>query len=159
MRTVNPYLTFPGNCEEAFNFYKKVFGGEFAYVGRFAEMPPQEGMPPVSEADKNKIMHVSLPISKETILMGCDDWGGRSTYGDSIGLSIAADSKEDADRLFQQLSSDGKTTMPMGDTFWGSYFGMCTDKFNINWMIGYDQPRADQESNSERKLETSDITA
>jgi PhnB protein len=159
MRTVNPYLTFPGNCEEAFNFYKSVFGGEFAYVGRFSEMPPQEGMPPVSETDKNKIMHVSLPISKETNLMGCDDWGGKATYGDNIGLSISADSKEDADRLFQQLSSGGRTTMPMGDTFWGSYFGMCSDRFNISWMIGYDQPQTDQSNTSERMLETQDISA
>lgn len=138
MRIVNPYLTFAGVCEEAFNFYKSVFGGEFTYVGRFSEMPPQEGYS-IPEADKNKIMHISLPISKETILMGCDEWESKTRYGDSISLSISSDSKEDADRLFEQLSAGGNATMPMNQTFWGDYFGMCTDKFGISWMIGYNK--------------------
>ena len=137
MTVVNPYLTFQGNCEEAFNHYKKVFGGEFSYLGRFGEMPPQEGVT-VSEEDANKIMHMSLPISKENILMGSDsggEWAPNLMVGNNISLSITAETKEDADRFFAMLSDGGKVTMPMDQTFWGDYFGMCTDKFGINWMI------------------------
>jgi|SRR5690606_27307442 len=137
MTVINPYLTFQGNCEEAFNYYKEVFGGEFSYMGRFSEMPPQEGVT-LSEEDGNKIMHMSLPISKETILMGSDsggEWAPQMIVGNNISLSITAESKEDADRFFNMLSDGGKVTMPMDQTFWGDYFGMCTDKFGINWMV------------------------
>ena len=137
MTDINPYLTFQGNCEEAFNYYKEVFGGEFSYMGRFSEMPPQEGVT-LSEEDGNKIMHMSLPISKETILMGSDsggEWAPQMIVGNNISLSITAESKEDADRFFNMLSDGGKVTMPMDQTFWGDYFGMCTDKFGINWMV------------------------
>ena len=142
MTTVNVYLTFKDNCEEAFNFYRSVFGGEFSYVGRFGDMPPQEGMPPVSEAEKNNIMHISLPISKETALMGSDTsegYGSGVVVGNNCSVSINTDSKSEADRLFNQLSAGGKVTMPMEDTFWGSYFGMFTDKFGINWMVSFDE--------------------
>jgi PhnB protein len=138
MTTVNVYLTFNGNCKEAFDFYKSVFGGEFPYVGTFGEMPPQEGMPPVSEEDKNKIMHISLPISKETSIMGSDTVGGwASNYkeGNNFSLSVNTDTTQDADKIFNKISSGGKVTMPMDKTFWGAYFGMCTDKFGINWMV------------------------
>lgn len=139
MRIVNAYLTFPGNCEEAFTFYKSVFGGEFSYVGRFSEMPPQEGMA-VSDAYKNKIMHMSLPLSKETMLMGSDDFENNNTnFGNNISLSITTDSKEDADRIFAMLASGGNAFMPMNQTFWGDYFGMCTDKFNVNWMVSFNE--------------------
>lgn len=137
MTVVNPYLTFQGNCEEAFNYYREVFGGEFSYLGRFGEMPPQEGVS-ISEDQANKIMHMSLPISKETILMGSDaggEWAPDLVVGNNITLSVTAESKEDADRFFELLSDGGKVTMPMDQTFWGDYFGMCTDKFGINWMI------------------------
>ena len=110
MTIVNPYLTFLGNCEEAFNFYKSVFGGDFTYLGRFSEMPPQEGAT-LSEEDKNKIMHVSLPISKETVLMGSDaggEWGPNTIVGNNITLSITVVSNDDADRFFNQLSGGGK---------------------------------------------------
>ena len=140
MTTVNVYLTFAGNCEEAFNFYKSVFGGEFSYIGRFGEMPPQEGVT-LSEADKNKIMHVGLPISQETALMGSDtggDWSStKYVAGNNFSISVNTDSKSKADHLFNDLSAGGRVTMPMGDTFWGDYFGMCTDKFGINWMISF----------------------
>ncbi len=141
MTTVNVYLTFNGNCEEAFNFYKSVFGGEFPYVGRFEEMPHQDDMPPVSDADKNKIMHISLPISKETVLMGSDtggEWASNYKVGNNFSISINTDTTEEADRIFAELSSGGQVTMPMDKTFWGSYFGMFTDKFGINWMISVD---------------------
>ncbi len=136
--TVNAYLNFDGNCEEAFNFYRSVFGGEFSYVGRFSEMPPQPGQPEMPEKDKNLIMHIGLPISKETTIMGSDTGGEWAAYykpGNNVSLSVNADSKEETDRIFNGLSAGGKITMPLADTFWGSYFGMFTDKFGINWMV------------------------
>lgn len=144
MATVNVYLTFNGNCKEAFEFYKSVFGGEFPYLGTFGEMPPQEGMPPLSGEDKNKVMHVTLPISKETCLMGSDtmgEWAPAFVQGNNFSVSINAESKEEADKLFNALSAGGKITMPMADTFWGAYFGMFTDQFGINWMVNFDTPQ------------------
>lgn len=141
MTTVNVYLNFNGNCEEAFNFYKSVFGGEFSYLGRFGDMPPVEGFPPVPDNEKNMIMHVGLPISTETILMGSDSsdaFGHTTTVGDNFSISVNTDSKDEADRLFNQLSSGGNVIMPMNETFWGAYYGMFTDKFGINWMINFD---------------------
>ncbi len=140
MATINPYLTFNGNCEEAFNFYKSVFGGEFPYIGKFKDMPPSEGQQ-ISEADGEKIMHVSLPIGKETILMGSDSsaqWGHATVIGNNISISINADNEEEANKIFNALSSGGNVTMPMNKTFWGAYFGMLIDKFGINWMMNYD---------------------
>jgi len=142
MTTVNIYITFNGNCEEAFTFYKSVFGGEFPYIGRFKEMPPQEGMPPMAAEDGEKIMHVSLPVSKETVLMGSDtigEWGFSLKTGNNFSVMVGTDSREEADRLFNGLSEDGKVTMPMDKTFWGSYFGMFTDKFGINWMVSFEE--------------------
>ena len=146
MAKVNPYLTFNGNCEDAFNFYKSVFGGEFPYIGRFKEMPPMEGGKEISAEDGEKIMHVSLPISSETILMGSDSsesFGQVTTVGNNFSISIDAASKEEADKLFNGLSAGGKVTMPLSKTFWGAYFGMFTDKFGIQWMVNYDynQPK------------------
>ncbi len=142
MATVNVYLTFNGNCKEAFDFYKSVFGGEFPYVGTFGDMP-QEGGKEMPEADKNKIMHISLPVSQETILMGSDtggEWASSFKPGNNFSISVNAGSKEEADKLFGGLSAGGQVTMPMNDTFWGAYFGMFTDKFGINWMVNYDDP-------------------
>jgi PhnB protein len=142
MTTVNVYLNFEGNCEEAFNFYKSIFGGEFSYLGRFKDMPPQEGIPPITAEEAEKIMHVSLPISKETILMASDtggEWCAKVTQGNNFSVSINTDSKAEADRLFKGLSAGGQVTMPMEKTFWGSYFGMFTDKFGINWMVSFDE--------------------
>ena len=140
MTTVNVYLTFNGNCEEAFNFYKSIFGGEFPYLGRFKDMPRQEGMPPMPPEAENKIMHVSLPISNETMLMGSDtggEWAADYKQGNNFSISINTDSKTEADRFFSGLSEGGKVTMPMENTFWGDYFGMFTDKFGINWMVSF----------------------
>jgi PhnB protein len=139
--TINPYLNFPGTCEEAFNFYKAAFGGEFTYVGRFKDMPPQEGNK-MSAADGEKIMHISLPIGPNTMIMGSDaggDWSPPVTSGNNFSISINADSKADADRIFNALSKGGKVTMPLANTFWGDYFGMCTDKYNVNWMMSYNE--------------------
>ncbi len=144
MTTVNAYLTFNGTCEAAFDFYKSVFGGEYAYVGRYKDMPPSNdpNCPAPSTADGEKIMHVSLPISKETILMGSDSseaFGKATTMGDNIALSINTHSTEEADRLFNGLSTGGRINMPMEKTFWGAYFGMFTDKFGVHWMVNYDE--------------------
>jgi PhnB protein len=137
MTKVNAYLTFNGNCEEAFGFYKSVFGGEFLYMGRYKDVPPTDRQKFQLENDE-KIMHVSLPIGKETILMGCDSTqadGQEIIFGDNISLSVNIDNKEEADRLFNELSVGGQIKMAMSQTFWGSYFGVFTDRFGINWLI------------------------
>lgn len=140
MAQVNPYITFNGSCEAAFNFYKSVFGGEFPYIGKFKDMPPQEGKP-MSAEDGEKIMHVSLPISKETTLMGSDtggEWASNFKEGNNISISINAESEEEAKKIFNGLSAGGRVTMPLEKTFWGALFGMFTDQFGINWLVNYD---------------------
>jgi len=138
MTTVNIYLTFNGNCEEAFTYYKSVFGGDFEMMSRFSEMPPMDNCPEVSPEDANKIMHVTLPIGGNSVLMGSDtggEWALQYKEGNNFSVSVNADSQESANTFFAKLSDDGKVIMPMDKTFWGSYFGMCTDKFGINWMV------------------------
>ena len=145
MSTVNIYLNFDGNCEEAFLFYRSVIGGEFNYVGRFGEMPPQEGMPPMPQSMADKIMHISLPVSKETMLMGSDtgdQWSPNFSKGNNFSIYLAAESRSDADRLFAGLSEGGKITMPLSDTFWGDYFGSFEDKFGVNWMVSHSAEQA-----------------
>lgn len=140
--SVNTYLTFPGNCEDAFSFYRTVFGGNFAYLGRFKDMPPADGQPPMSPEDGNKIMHVSLPISQETMLMGSDssnEYGHATNIGNNFSISVNAMNQSEADRLYNGLAQDGVSTMPMNKTFWGSYFGMLTDKYGIQWMVSFDE--------------------
>ena len=144
MATVNIYLTFNGNCEEAFKFYQSVFGGEFPYIGRFKDMPAGEG-PNLKPGEENRIMHVSLPISKETILMGCDtggEWASGYLQGNNFSISIVADSKEETEKLFKGLSSGGAVTMPLTKTFWTDLFGTLTDKFGINWMVSFYDAKA-----------------
>ncbi|MEZ4989597.1 MAG: VOC family protein [Saprospiraceae bacterium] len=139
MTTINVYLTFNGNCETAFNYYRSVFGGEFASVNRFGGMPLADGHQ-ISPEEQNRIMHISLPISNETILMGSDTVGeGAANFlvGNNFAISIRTNSKKEADQLFDQLSAGGRVTLPMDQTFWGDYFGMLTDQFGINWMISF----------------------
>lgn len=141
MITVNPYLNFKGNTEEAFNFYKSVFGGEFTMIQRFKDTPESEK---VGEHEKNKIMHVALPIGKGTVLMGTDTLDSmdqKLTVGNNFHLSLNVGSKEEADKLFHKLSAGGKVGMPMQDAFWNSYFGMLKDKFGIQWMISYEHKK------------------
>lgn len=141
MATVNIYLTFNGNCEEAFKFYQSVFGGQIPYMGRFKDMPPGEDSK-LNPGEENRIMHVSLPISKETMLMGSDtggEWATGYSQGNNFSISITADSKEEAEKLFNGLSAGGKVTMPLSKTFWSECFGMLTDKFGINWMMSFDE--------------------
>jgi PhnB protein len=141
MAVINPYLNFNGNTEEAFNFYKSVFGGDFFMLMRMGDVNNVPGFDNLAEADKNKIMHISLPIGKNDVLMGTDiveSLGQPQVGGNNFSIAIGSDSKEEADRLFNGLSNGGKITMPMADTFWGAYYGMFTDKFGIQWMVSYD---------------------
>ena len=141
MSSVHIYLTFDGNCEEAFSMYRSIFGGDYASISRFGEMPPQEGMPPVPEDQLEKIMHVSLPIGEHSLLMGSDtggDWGKKHQPGNNFSISVDADSKEQADQYFSKLAEGGQVIMGINNTFWGSYFGMLTDRFGISWMVSFD---------------------
>ncbi len=140
MATTNTYLNFNGNCEEAFNFHKSIFGGEFGYKGYFGEMPESEEYK-VPETDRYKVMHVSLPIGMSR-LMGSDiggAWASSFKQGNNFSVSITADSKEEADKLFNGLAAGGQITMPLANTFWGDYFGMLTDKYGVNWMVSFNE--------------------
>ncbi|HLF32822.1 MAG TPA: VOC family protein [Cyclobacteriaceae bacterium] len=139
-RMINTYLTFNGNCEEAFNFYKSVFGGSFSMIQKFKDIPPSAGVP-MDPAEGERIMHVALPIGGGTILMGSDTSGfmGPVNSGSNYSISVHATSKEEADRLFNGLSAGGKVTMPIADMFWGSYYGQFIDKFGVQWMVSFDK--------------------
>ncbi|WP_316828862.1 VOC family protein [Pedobacter miscanthi] len=136
MATLNTYLNFNGNTEEAFNFYKSVFGGEFLVVQRYKDSPGCDGM---SVGDQEKLMHIALPVGGN-ILMGTDitDPMPASTFGTGISLSVDAQSEEEAKQLFDDLSAGGTVTMALEKTFWNALFGMATDKFGIQWMVNYD---------------------
>ncbi len=138
MATLNPYINLPGNTEEAFNFYKSVFGGEFTTLQRFKDTPEASKL---SLADAEKLMHVALPVGHSNTLMGTDaleSMGHKVTMGDNYSLSLEADSKEEADKLFNGLSAGGKVEVPIADAFWGAYFGMVDDQFGVKWMISFD---------------------
>ena len=131
------YLHFNGNCREAFDFYRSVFGGEYLMVSTFGEGPPDMGVP---ESDHDKIMHASLSIG-DGELMGSDmpsNFGPSPVAGNNFALSYSARSREETDELFAKISEGGAVTMPLQETFWGSYFGSCTDRFGINWQLDYE---------------------
>ncbi|BDD06614.1 VOC family protein [Aureibacter tunicatorum] len=137
MTTINPYLTFNGNCEEAFGFYKSVFGGDFSFLGRFKDMPENPDYP-LEDAQKELIMHISLPISDETILMGSDTlaaFGQPFEKGNNYSISVNIDDAEVAKKVFDKLSDGGKVKMPFDKTFWNAWFGSFEDKFGIHWMV------------------------
>ncbi|MCM4166026.1 MULTISPECIES: VOC family protein [unclassified Arenibacter] len=138
MALINPYINFNGNAEEAFLFYRSVFGGEFAKVMRFKDLSNADY--PVAENEANKIMHIALPIG-ENILMANDvpqSLGRVSENENRSKISISAESREEANKLFNGLSAGGTIEMPIGDSPWGSYFGMFRDKYGIEWMVDYD---------------------
>jgi PhnB protein len=138
MAQINPHINFNGNAEEAFTFYKSIFGGEFVNIMRFKDLASPEF--PVAENEANKIMHIALPIGKN-ILMANDvpESMGRTNENENRSkISISAESKEEADKLFNGLSEDGTIEMPITDSPWGSYFGMFRDKYGIEWMIDFD---------------------
>jgi PhnB protein len=137
MALINPHINFNGNAEEAFNFYKSVFGGAFAKVIRFKDLSSPEH--PIAENEANKIMHIALPIGNN-ILMANDvpEFMGRVNENENRSkISISAESREEADKLFNGLSEGGEIEMPIGDSPWGSYFGMFRDKFGIEWMVDF----------------------
>ena len=139
MAQLNPYIHFNGNAEEAFTFYKSVFGGEFASFVRFKDFAMPEH--PIEEKESNKMMHVSLPISATSILMGSDvpEFMGQVNENENRSkISIAVDSKDEADKLYNGLSAGGNVEMPIADSPWGAYFGMFRDKYGIEWMVNFD---------------------
>ncbi|MEJ2005310.1 MAG: VOC family protein [Cyclobacteriaceae bacterium] len=138
MMKVSPYLHFNGNCREAFDYYRQVFGGEFLAFQTFREMPVEYK---VDESMHHLIMHVTLPIGKDTMLMGSDmaeGTGQQFKAGNNFSISVAADNEKHCHSLFESLTNGGEVIMPVSQTFWGSMFGMCIDKFDISWMISYD---------------------
>lgn len=140
MAQINPYIHFNGNAEEAFTFYKSVFGGEFAMIVRFKDMPNNPNMP-IDESEANKIMHIALPIGKSNVLMASDTpkfMGKHNENETRSKISISATSKEEANKLFNGLSKGGKIEVPIADSPWGSYFGMFRDKYGIEWMVDFD---------------------
>lgn len=140
MAQVSTYLNFQRNTEEAFNFYRSIFGGEFSRGGiaRFSDIPPSDDIPPIAEADKNLVMHIELPILGGHLLMGTDapeSMGFKVNVGNNVHINLEPDSRAETKRLFDALSAGGTVTMELQDMFWGAYYGSCTDKFGINWMF------------------------
>ena len=138
MATLNPYLNFNGNAEQAFTHYKSVFGGEFAMVMRFKDV---KDAPAHDDSESEKLMHIALPINQNSVLMGSDVPGHYPpvTFGSNFAISVSAESEAEADRFFAGLSEGGKILMPLEKTFWGAYFGMCMDQFSVSWMVSFDQ--------------------
>jgi len=140
MARVSTYLNFNRNTEEAFNFYKSVFGSEFGGQGimRLGDMPPQEGAPQIAEGDKNLIMHIELPILGGHVLMATDapeSMGFKVDIGNNVHINLEPDTRAETKRLFDGLAAGGQITMELMDMFWGSYYGTCTDKFGVQWMF------------------------
>nr|WP_294790142.1 VOC family protein [uncultured Mucilaginibacter sp.] len=136
MATINPYLNFQGNTEEAFNFYKSVFGGEFAMVMRFSDTEHGANVP---DEDKDKIMHIALPIWGN-MLMGTDcltSMGQKLNFGDNFSISVSPDSMAETEAIFKGLSEGANVIVPLKKEFWGDYFGLLFDKFGIQWMVNY----------------------
>lgn len=142
MRNISPYLLFNGQAQEAFDFYKSVFGGEFGMVQKFKEVPEEDReRGGIKGEEGEKLIHISLPVGR-FVLMGSDAPESRRVdMGNNFSISLETDSKEEAGKVFQALSEDGEVTMPLSDTFWGAYYGMLRDKFGIGWMVGYTYPK------------------
>ncbi len=136
---LNVYLTFTDNCREVFDFYRSVFGGEYLIFQTFGDGPADME---IAESERDRVMHVTLSIG-DAVLMGSDTAAAFSpppTPGNNFSLSYTPSSKEETDELFAKLSAGGKVTMPLQETFWGAYFGSCTDKFGINWQLDFELP-------------------
>lgn len=147
MASVSTYLNFSRNTEEAFNFYKDVFGGEFFGQGimRFGDIPASPGGPPMAEEDKNLVMHVELRILGSHTLMGTDapeSMGFNVVFGNNSYINLQPDTREETKSLFDKLSAGGKVTMDLQDMFWGDYFGICTDKYGVQWMFNCNEKKA-----------------
>ena len=146
MARVSTYLNFPRSTEEAFLFYKSVFGGDFAGpIMRFGDIPDQPGQPPAAEADKNLVMHVELPILGGHALMGTDapeSMGFTVVAGNNVMINLEPDTRAETDRLFAALAEGGKVEMPLAEMFWGGYFGSLVDRYGVRWMLNCAEPRA-----------------
>ena len=142
MRNISPYLLFNGQAQEAFDFYKSVFGGEFGMVQKFKETPEEDRKRGgIKDEEGEKLMHISLPVGR-FVLMASDAPESRMVdMGNNISIALETDSREEADTVFKALSEGGEVTMPLGDTFWGAYYAMLIDKFGISWMVSYTYPR------------------
>jgi PhnB protein len=144
MTKLHTYLNFAGNTEDAFNFYRSVFGGEFASLVRFKEFP-MEGVS-IPKDDEDKIMHISLPIGEDNVLMATDtlqSLGQQLVQGNNIYISVDPSTKEEADKIFNALSEGGDIEMPIADQAWGDYYGSFKDKFGVRWMVNYTYPKED----------------
>ena len=140
MSQVTIYLNFPGTTEEAFNFYRSVFGGEFAGQGimRFSDVPPTEGQPPAPASVQRQVMHVALPILDGFQLMGSDapkELGFTVTAGNNFYINLMPATREETRKLFYALAQDGKIESDLQEMFWGDYYGSCRDKFGVQWMV------------------------
>lgn len=139
MARVSTYLDFPGTTEQAFGFYRSVFGTEFSGpIHRFGDMPPQPGQPPMSDADRRGVMHVELPILAGHVLMGTDaieSMGFKVVAGNNVHINLETDTRAQTERLFAALAEGGTVEMPLQDMFWGAYFGSLRDRFGVQWML------------------------
>ena len=139
MAKVSTYLNFLRNTEEAFSFYKTVFGGKFTGgISRFGDIPPSDQMPPLKEEDKNLVMHVALPILGGHVLMGTDapeSMGFNVIFGNNVYINLEPDTREETKQLFNALSEGGTVEMELQDMFWGDYYGSCKDKYGVQWMF------------------------
>ena len=139
MAKVSTYLNFSGNTEEAFNFYKQVFGTEFVDgIARFGDMPQSDSDMPLKEEAKKYVMHVALPILGGHMLMGTDATqatGFEVKFGNNMYINLEPDTREETDKLFNALSDGGSETFPLKEMFWGDYYGSCIDKFGVCWMF------------------------
>ena len=136
LASVNPYLSFNGTCEAAFNFYKSVFGGEFDEIHRYSDIPGEK----IPESEKNKIMHISMQLTEHVWLMGADAseaFGQTTQFGDCITLTICTTTEEETKRIYGALSEGGKISMPLDKTFWAELYAIFTDKFGITWALNY----------------------
>lgn len=139
MKTANPYLNFNGNTEEAFNFYKSVFGGEFVGLMRYKDFNDMEGMGELSEEDRNKIGHIGLPLGNN-LLMGTDileSFGQPLVVGNNTHITLEPDTAHEADTVFAALSTNGEVEMPLQQTEWAEKYGACADQFGVRWMVNY----------------------
>jgi PhnB protein len=138
MARISTYLNFKDKTEEAFNFYKSVFGGEFTNIARYGKMPVTEGMPPVPDDLKNMIMHIELSLLNCHVLMGTDapeQFGFKMNFGNNMHINLEPDTRKETKILFDALAAGGKVTMELQDMFWGSYYGSLTDKYGVQWMV------------------------
>ncbi len=142
MARVSTYLNFSNYTEEAFNYYRSIFGTEFTEPGiqRMDSIPPQDGQPPMSDEMKNLVLHVELPITGGHLLMGTDapeQMGFAMNYGNNMHIMLEPDTKEESKKLFDSLAEGGKVTMALQEMFWGAYFGSCVDKYGVQWMVNF----------------------